>query len=232
MSFVAPGAHAPGYGYAAASRLYLSRGVVTRACVPLLRGFAASSQKDGIDAATCVAASRLVHNCNARIPGAHAPGYGYAAASRLRRITPQGWRCLGGECRRFAVSHGRLMRIADPAGSRLHLSRGVVTRACVPLLHGFAASSQKDGVDAATCVAASRLIHIVMPVFLGLTPQAINMPPLRGSGGSPRKDGGHPVCRFRDARPAPKARQIFSLGREPQEAVHPTPTSPEGATDS
>ena len=150
--------------------------------------------------------------------------------------------------------------------ARLHLSRGVVTRASVPLLRGFAASSQKDGVDAATCVAASRLVHIVMPVFLGLTPQATNMPllrgftrpphedcgdpaasrlhlsrgvvtwawvsPLRGFEGPPRTDGGHPVCRFRDARPAPKARQIFSLGREPQEAVRPTPTSPEGATDS
>ena len=163
-------------------------------------------------------------------PGAHAPGYENATASRL------------------------------------YLSRGVVTRAWVPLLRGFAASSQKDDVDAATSVAASRLVHVVMRVFLGLTPQAMSMPPLRGfarpphedcgdpaalqlhlsrgvvtwawvsplrgSGGSPRKDGGHPVCRFRDARPAPKARQIFSLGREPQEAVRPTPTSPEGATDS
>jgi hypothetical protein len=31
-------------------------------------------------------------------------------------------------------------------------------------------------------VAASRLVHIVMPVFLGLTPQAKYLSPLRGSG--------------------------------------------------
>ena len=73
---------------------------------------------------------------------------------------------------------------------RLYLSRGVVTRAWVPLLRGFAASSQKDGVDAATCVAASRLVHIVMPVFLGLTPQAMDMPPLRGFTRPPHEDCG------------------------------------------
>ena len=47
-------------------------------------------------------------------------------------------------------------------------------------LRGFAASSQKEGVDVAARVAASRLVHIVMPVFLGLTPQAMNVSPLRG----------------------------------------------------
>jgi len=34
-------------------------------------------------------------------------------------------------------------------------------------------------------VAASRLVHIVTPVFLGLTPQAMNMSPLRGFAASP-----------------------------------------------
>jgi len=74
--------------------------------------------------------------------------------------------------------------------------------------------------------AASRLVHIVMPVFLGLTPQAMDMSPLRGFarpamkitvtlelrtyGRSPHFLGG-------DSRRAPKARQTFSLGREPQE---------------
>jgi len=34
-------------------------------------------------------------------------------------------------------------------------------------------------------VAASRLDHIVVSVFLGLTPQAMDMPPLRGFPASP-----------------------------------------------
>jgi hypothetical protein len=45
------------------------------------------------------------------------------------------------------------------------------------------------------CVAASRLVHIIVPVFLGLTPQAMNMPPLRGFGGSRHEDGGDPGTR-------------------------------------
>ena len=119
-------------------------------------------------------------------------------------------------------------------------------------------------------VAASRLVHIFVPLILGLTPQAIDISPLRGSGAasphedcrdpetlaaasrlrpmtiivirahvsplrgwgeSPHRDGGGPACRIHDSRPAPKARQIFSLGRQPQETVRPTPISPEGATD-
>jgi len=174
-------------------------------------------------------------------------------------------------------------------------------------------------------VAASRLVCFIVPVFLGLTPQAMNIPPLRGSGrpthfaaasrghptrmgairkrvpplrgsarsphadggdhnmaplhgfgGSLQEDGGEPGHghrHFADSqahptmmpvprlveimirgqrrrrgrylawgvsprkprtqlRPAPKGRQIPSLGRQPQETAHPTPTSPEGATDS
>ena len=123
-------------------------------------------------------------------PGAHAPGNEYAAASRLRRITPRGWRCPGRECGCSA---------APP--------------------------HENDG-DTATSVAASRLVDNVMPVFLGLTPQAMDMSPLRGFarpamkmtvtlalrtyGRSPHFLGG-------DSRRAPKARQTFSLGREPQE---------------
>ena len=132
-----------------------------------------------------------------------------------------------------------------------------------PPLRGFAASYQKDGIDAARCVAASRLVFFVVPVYLGLTPQAMNISPLRGFEGSHHEDGGDretqpaasrlhllgrvvirehvPLLRGSGwsphvldgvSRPAPKARQIFSLGREPQETVRPTPTSPEGATDS
>jgi hypothetical protein len=36
-------------------------------------------------------------------------------------------------------------------------------------------------------VAASRLDHIVVSVFLGLTPQAMNMSPLRGFAASPHE---------------------------------------------
>ncbi len=45
-------------------------------------------------------------------------------------------------------------------------------------------------------VAASRLVYIFVPVFLGLTPQAMNMPPLRGFTRPPHEDGGDPEsCR-------------------------------------
>ena len=36
-------------------------------------------------------------------------------------------------------------------------------------------------------VAASRLVQVVTPVFLGLTPQAMNMSPLRGFAASPHE---------------------------------------------
>ena len=36
-------------------------------------------------------------------------------------------------------------------------------------------------------VAASRLVQVVTPVFLGLTPQAMNMSPLRGFTSSPHE---------------------------------------------
>jgi len=49
-------------------------------------------------------------------------------------------------------------------------------------------------------VAASRLVHIVMPVFLGLTPQAKYLSPLRGFTRSPYEDGGDPGTRVAASR--------------------------------
>jgi hypothetical protein len=121
-----PGAHAPGYEYAAASRLRRITQRGWRRSGNSCRRFA---PRDGhlmpmVATTTCCRfAARADHligmatprntcrhlaacpYCYARVPGAHAPGYGYVAASRLRRITPRGWRRPG----RFATTAGLLM---------------------------------------------------------------------------------------------------------------------------
>ena len=65
-----------------------------------------------------------------------------------------------------------------------------------------------------------------MSLNLGLTPQAMHMPPLRGSS--------RVVSRYvlKAVKRAPEARQMFSLGREPQERGDQSTNEPlKGATD-
>jgi hypothetical protein len=164
------------------------------------------------------------------VPGASVPGQLSVAASRLDYFVARLILGLTPQAMNMPPLRGSGRPIHFAAASRGHPTRMGAIRKRVPPLRGSARSPHADGGD-----------H--------------NMAPLHGFGGSPRKDGGHPVCQFRGARRAPKARQIFSLGRQPQEqrcplprapkgrqipslgrqpqeTAHPTPTSPEGATDS
>jgi hypothetical protein len=79
----------------------------------------------------------------------------------------------------------------------------------------FAASPLEEGYNPGMSVAASRLVHILMPVFLGLTPQAMNMPPLRGFEGSRHDDGGDPGTRAAASRLVHVVMPVF-LGLTPQ----------------
>jgi hypothetical protein len=203
-------------------------------------------------------------NWYARGPGAHAPGYEYVAASRLhlmrRVVTRKRVPPLRGLARspHMGVGDARTRIAASPhedcgdpgtcvATSRLHPVRIAVTRKRVSSLRFLERSPHLGGGNAHTRVVASRL----RPMRIVVTRVRVSL--LRGSGRLPHRDGCAPVCGSRDPWPAPKARQIFSLGRqpqdsggrpikeprrqihslgrEPQETVRPTPTSPEGATD-
>jgi len=132
------------------------------------------------------------------------------AASWLGTVTSCGW----GEASKGV------------AASRLRPMSITVTRKRVSSLRFLARSPHLGGGDAHTRVAASRL----RPTRIAVTRVRVSL--LRGSGRMPHRDGCAPVCGSCDPRPAPKARQIISLGRQPQETMHPTPTSPEGATDT
>ena len=104
---------------------------------------------------------------------------------------------------------------------RLHLLMGVVTRACVPLFRGFAASSHQDRGDSSTNVAALWLHPMrfvvtrpCVPPLRGFARPAMRMTVTRALRGYDRS----PHVLGSDPRPAPKARQTYSLGREPQES--------------
>ncbi len=161
-------------------------------------------------------------------------------------------------CRRFAASWPQSMKI-------------MATWWRLEPLCGFALSPHEDTVTRGTLVAASRL-HISSQRECGISGAHATTSRLRGffnddvatlahepwsvgSGSAPDGGGGWAACPLGESRPAPKARQvfslgrepqgsrqgaigqaakrrqIFSLGREPQETARPTPTSPEGATD-
>jgi len=110
--------------------------------------------------------------------------------------------------------------------ARLHPMKIAVTRVRVSLLRRLARSPHMGTGDAHTRVVAARL----RPMKIAVTRKRV--PPLRGSGRSIYGNACAPACGSRDPRPAPKAspgeslcgaeeapkaRQIFSLGRQPQE---------------
>ena len=139
------------------------------------------------------------------------------AASRLAHIVPPVFLGLTPQAmnmsplRGFVVSpHEILTQPRVHLPSRLHLMGMVVTRKRVPPLPGPARSPHMGASDPHTRVADSRL-RLVRIILTGA-----RVPRLHGSGGSHHRDSGAPTCRFHNSRRAPKARQTFSLGREPQ----------------
>jgi len=186
----------------AASRLVhfvmpVSLGLTPQAkCLSPLRGFTRLPHVDGVKRLWMSPFRGLAEFICLPFLGAMPQVLGYAAASRLHPM-------------RIVLTRVRVSPLRFLARSP-HV--GGVKRARVSPLRFLARSPHLGGGDAHTRVVASRL----RPMRIVVTRAPVSS--LCGLARSPHANDGDPDCRHCDSRPAPKARQIFSLGRQPQDS--------------